>query len=819
MFSLFAKITKRIAQFPRLIIGVIVALAILCIYPIENLRWEIQLQDTLKGKGIQQDYEAIEKSFGGLGSLTIVLQSDDSLVNYNLAEDFARKFSEDTLVHFIEYTADVEFFEKNKLLYASEDDLDQVIDFMDSVHQREILKHNPLFVQLEEESETAKSTPDSAKGTSYTSAGIIDSIEGKYFNNLQQSYSNPKGTIRVIDIYPTHSISDLQANRALYNKAKEFLDSKTKGKNIKVLFAGKVYQSIQTGRMLLPEAKAAGRAASIAILILLILHFYRQPQLIFISALPMAIPTLLTMAIAFLLYGRICLFTLSLWLLLPGHACQIITHVLTRYYQERENKLGPELSAESAILGVGPAVAASSLIMATLFISLVLIPLPGLQEFGVLGAIGSLLNLGICPLVSTALLQILQRKKPFDVHIPSYVKRRAMKMFPNNVNWAIIAILSILSLAGIIYSGTNLSFLYDFKQTEIQHDERATLDLIRETGFAPYDPVIVMLPDSSYNDDIAQNFLHLQERGAIPDLGRIYTQYQFLPKVSTDKRKQIEKIRSLARPEFLSKLGTKDSAAIVDMLNNYDNNVKDFELSENIRRKFSDINGNSGVFAFIIPNTDPNNGLACRHIDAQVKKFEGIQDEKFKICGTPILRAAILDTILANVNKSIILGTALFWVLLLLYYNKLSRAFFTMLPSMFAMSWVTMIIHFSHIQISAYSSLAFVLLIGASVDGSLQLWSSYYEKQGGTALTVLQKNFASIVFAQLAALIGSFALLFSSHPGIKGMGQISLIGMLCIFVSQFTIYPLIAGTLDKYRIQKKYLLRKKARQENEKSLQ
>ena len=198
MFSLVAKIIKQIALYPRLILGVFTILAILSIYPIEHLRWEIQLQDTLKGIGTQQDYEAIEKNFGGLGSLTIVLQSEDSLANHMLAEKFAKTFENDSLVHFIEWTADFDFFKKNRLLYASENDLAEVLNHIDSVKQKEILTNNPLFVSLD-------SVPDSVDLSEDIS--VIQNIEEKYFRNLQQSFSNSNGTIRVIDIYPTHSIS------------------------------------------------------------------------------------------------------------------------------------------------------------------------------------------------------------------------------------------------------------------------------------------------------------------------------------------------------------------------------------------------------------------------------------------------------------------------------------------------------------------------------------------------------------------------------------------------------------------------------------
>ena len=797
MFSAFAKLIRKIAHYPKATIGLFLAVTLLCIYPIENLRWEIQLQDTLRGHEVEVDYQAIESAFGGLGSLTIVIQSKDSAANFKFAENLAKYLENDPQVHYADYTTDLDFFKKNRLLYASESDLDQVIEKLDSLKAAEINRNNPLLVDLTDAPAPEAPARDSIE--------IISQIENKYFKSLQQDFSNQQGSIRVIDVYPTTSVSDLQANRELLKKVKRFVEEN--GNGINVYYTGKVYDSIKVGKALLPEAKFAGGMAALIILVLLIINFYRQPQLIFISAVPLAIPTVFTLACAYLLFGRINLFTLSLGLLLPGHACQVLTHVYTRYFHEREKKLSPALCIESALLGIGPVVAASSLVMASLFIAFILVPLPGLREFGILGAIGSLLNLIVCPLLTASLLLLLQRKKPFEITFNSITPNYRKRLFSFKTNWIIIIVISIVSAVAWLYSGINLRFLYDFKKTEMQLDEREARALIAETGFSAYDPIIVMLPDSSYNDDLVENFEHLQQKGRLKDLARIYTQYQFLPKASVEKKHKIETLKKLISEDILSRLNPKDSSAIVEMFENYENDIKDFVLSENIRRKFADKKDNPGVFAFIIPKSNPSNGLTCRHIAKQLQQLDGIHDKTFKICGTPILRASLLDTILGNINKSILLGTILLWFILLMFYNKLSRAFFTLLPSLFAMSWVTILVHVFNIQISAYSSIAFVLLIGASVDGSLQLWSSYYEKQGGNAWSVLQTKLISVMIAQGASFIGAIAMLFSSHPGINGVGLVAALGLVCIFISHFTIYPLVASTLDAYRILKKAKLR------------
>ena len=116
------------------------------------------------------------------------------------------------------------------------------------------------------------------------------------------------------------------------------------------------------------------------------------------------------------------------------------------------------------------------------------------------------------------------------------------------------------------------------------------------------------------------------------------------------------------------------------------------------------------------------------------------------------------------------------------------------------MGWLVFMLRFLGMGISAYSSIAFAILFALSVDGSLQLWTAYYEKQGGTALNVLQRKFFTVGISQLAALIGTYGLFISSHPGLRSIGQMCLIGLICISVSQFTIFPLIAGSLDSYRL-------------------
>ena len=795
MFSLFAKIIKKLATYPKIILTVFLAIGILSIYPIMHLRWDLQLQDTITSAREPSNVQQIEDAFGGLGSLIVILQSGDSSANYRIAKNLAQTMQQSPEVHFADFETDIEFYKKNKFLYASESDIDIMVHRIRKLRHDYILKNNPLFIDL-------KSAIDSiTQTTSEEREQLLSDLEKKYFDKLSISHSNKNGTIRIVEIYPSHSISELQANRNLYSKVKRALEKEDKPSDLSIHYAGKVYESIQTGKRLLPEAKMVGIVTAALILLLLILNFYKQPQLIFISALPIATPIFTTMACSYMFYGRINLFTLLLAIVLPGQALQIINHVLNRYFLEREQKLSPQLCIESALLGIGPSTAVSSFTFATLFASLILIPLPGLQELGVLGSTGCILNWAITLLFSTALLQVTQHKKPFSVTHAQIHHKHRIYMLSNQVNWIIFSIIIAASLVGLYIGGTKIHIRNDFSATEINHKDAAIDSLIAQTGFMNKTPVIVMLPDNTESETLQMRFNELKNKGKLSTVNSIFTLAQFSPNLQQRKMEKLRHLHNMVTQEFREALSKSelDNLEKVEQALEFDES-DDFEPPEYIAKKFRDKQGKQGRFAFIFTDIEENYGSECTKLFKELHQIEGIAKGTYQIAGTPITRAIFLERITNNISRPLQIGAILVFLFLLVYYNRLSRAFFTALPSVFATCWFLAALNAFDVQISAYSALTFPILIGASVDGSLQFFSAYYEKQTGTALTILRDKFFTIFLSQMAAFIGTYGMLVSSHPGLRSMGYVSLIGLICIFISQFTIFPLIAGSLDQYRL-------------------
>lgn len=794
MFTLVSKIVRRLTRLPIAVLALSAILALMSAYPISNLRWDIQLQDTLSFFNQENsDYKKIEKDFGGLGSLTVVLQAKDSLLNYNTAKALAERLQNDSLVHFVDFETDVDFYTRNSLLYIEESDLDTIISRVAILKRAALSKSNPFLVDLVEK--------DSSEAPAAKAQADLESLQDKYFGLMSERFSNSEGTIRVVDIYPTNSHTDLKASRALLSRTSEYLSEIINGKEVSVFYTGKVHDTIRQGNTMLPEAKLAGKLTALLILLLYIIHFYRQPQLIVISSIATALPILYTLALAALIYGRINLFTLLLALVLPGQACQVVSHVLKRYFLERARNLPPQLCIESAVLGIGPSTCAYTCIMAGLFACMILVPLPGLQELAVLGSLGTLLNWVVTILVTTALLRVFQKKRPFAVNDFRINRDYTIQLLPRTLNIVLIVIVSVASLACLIYGGKNLKFFYDFKKTEIQKPASTADSLIAQTGFPEYDPIIIEFADEEVGKELYRNFINLKKKKAIPTIASMYTLAQFGPNMSDSRKAKLDSLQEMLTGNFTAKMDERELKAFALIKESLARrNLDTYDQPKNVLNKFRDKKGNNGVFAFIFHAIDPTDGLACRKLYKDIQKLQGTQGNEYLATGLPVIRAAILDKILQNLDKTITVGSFLVWFLLLLYYNRLTRAIFTILPSIFAMSWLLILMRLFGIELSVYSSLAFPIIIGASVDGSLQLWSAFYSKQGGTALTVMQKKFSGIAISQMASLIACYGLMISSHPGLRSIGQVLLLGLLCIFMSQFTIYPLIAGALDHYRI-------------------
>ncbi len=794
MFSLLQRILRSALRHPKVVLLTAFVLTVLSVYPVMHLKWDLHTVDMLPDSSeVKRTSEIVEKNFGGFGTLLAVIASPDSAANDRLVRGLAKALEGNRFVNFVDYRSESEFFEKNRLLYIHTSDLKRIRNRLSDLQARYREEANPLFVDLLSNDSLRRATMDSIRREISDSLSIGE-LEKKYLEPMRNMYSNAEGTIRVVNIFPRKKVSDLEASRKLIRIVKGAFEGLPESDRAKMYLTGKVSRTANEGKTVLSEARSTGIALGCILAVFLLFRFARRPAIFLLSVIPTALVLMWTMGAAYFLYGRINLYSLVLAIILPGISCREIVHLMTRYAEEQKKGLGYELSLESAILGVGPTIAVSAFSVAGTFLGLLFVPLAGMQELGVLGAIGSVLNWAVSGLVFPALIVVTGHYRSF----PVFEKIQArFADFSERPFWGFKKCLVPVVLLSIVLPcrGIYPEFDYDFSHTEYNPGTVKADTLLSHTNFVKYDPVVVVLP----SEENVRTFYNRMNREieSNPDTKiRTVAVYQnLLPSNQQEKISLLRQIRESLDPEMLKRLSPADSNRIEAIIREWSEvPVRYKDIPENLRRVFGETGGGFGEFAFLIPNFNPDDGLACRKL---AKELESV---KYPKTGTPLVRAELLNLTLPHFHKAILFDIAIVFLLTFLFYRRISFSLFTLVSPIVAFFWLLSLLRLLGISLSSYSSLAFPILIGMSIEGSIQLWNAYYERSTGSIHYILRTTGLTCLFAEALTIIVLFALTLSSHPGIREIGIVSALGIVCISLSHLFVFPLLSGWLDTRRI-------------------
>lgn len=201
MFSLLSRFLQSLSRKPKAILLAVVVISLLSIYPVMNLRWELQLSDMLQKTESLEDKDL---KVGKLLPLSLVLESSDSLALWKFASTLENELKNKPYVRFCSYYIDSDFYEKNQLLFLTSQDLNFIYQSLLQGKDEILNKQNPFIVQLEEKE-------------------IInaDSLENNYRKKIKNVFSNESGTVRIFDVFPNIDTDILDSARFFVSSVKK----------------------------------------------------------------------------------------------------------------------------------------------------------------------------------------------------------------------------------------------------------------------------------------------------------------------------------------------------------------------------------------------------------------------------------------------------------------------------------------------------------------------------------------------------------------------------------------------------------------------
>jgi predicted RND superfamily exporter protein len=781
MFSLITRFLLFLQGTPRLIITFALVLSILSIYPVLNLRWELGFADLLSKKHpaiIAQD--SVYKKFGEWKTLIILSESSDSASNAKFVTDLAKILEQSPLVNLAEYSTETNFYNEHKLLYINLSDLETINNRIKKLTEKLKEKLNPFIVDL-------------IKDVANDSSNIfsLEDIEQKYLPRLKHFRGNANGTIRVLEIYPAKGNSSLTDMRELHQLVRTKADSLREQKNISVSYGGTIYDSVANSRTILSEIRILAWISAVILFAIFVFSCFKIPAISLITALCLSMATLWTFAATSVLFGRINMLTIILGFIIPGLGGRNAIHLLSRYMEEMQKGLSVKLALESTLLGIGQPFAVSAFISSSMFFCLFSVPLQGMKELGIAGGLGILFDWIAISTILPAMLTILQRKRKFALHARIIYKRSDFSPEPLNVKKTYMVAIILFSVA-IVMQGIFPRMEYNFSKTEFSKPSEFVYKTLKDIGEYYTEPIIVFFPGAKYAEAAADNYPHINW----------VTLASLLPREQDKKLRILDEIRSALTPEILETLQGEDSANVNKVMESWNlKTVKIEDLPESYQLKFLGKDGSLGEFGFIFPELDIDNGLECRRFAKSVNEIS-VLGNQLKNTGELVIRAALMDSSLPELHISVILGciAILFW--LLVFKNMRNHIFLILLSPVLGFFWFLGILNLFDIPLTVYSILALPFLIGISIDGSLFLWQRFWEEGTGSLRFVCANSGRTVVISYLIPIAAFVSVSFSSHPGLKNLGVVTVLGTLSIALAHIAVFPITASLVEKTRYRK-----------------
>jgi hypothetical protein len=312
------------------------------------------------------------------------------------------------------------------------------------------------------------------------------------------------------------------------------------------------------------------------------------------------------------------------------------------------------------------------------------------------------------------------------------------------------------------------------------------------------EPIIALFPSARHAEAATNSY---------PQINWV-TLASLLPRDQDKKIRILREIRENLTPEILETLSGNDSINARKLTEGWNlKPVETADLPESYQQKFLGKDGSLGEFGFIFPKFDIDNGLECRRFARSVKQVSLFDGTALSATGEPIIRAALLNLSLPNLRQSIFFGGMAILLWLLIFQDRRTRILLILISPIFGFIWFLGFLNWTNIPLTFYNILALPFLIGISIDGSLFLWQRYWEEGTGSLRFVCARALRTVIISYIIPIVAFLSVCFSSHPGLKSLGVVTVIGIISIVFAHIAIFPIAASLVDKRRYRRKELVK------------
>jgi predicted RND superfamily exporter protein len=739
-----------------------------------------------------------QKRLGDLSLLLIGIRSPDHEANLRYAEALTQKLRSlprETVDLATYHVRDVRsFFEQNKWLYVSEDDLESIRDRL----RAEISKRkNPLYVSLGEDEPI-----DSMQKRMSGKHGLDERFPGGVFTS-----QGAGGEYVWIAALPPGGLFVENAGEALLNAATNLIKEDPPARyhpDMKVEPAGPIVTGIASRHAVERDIVSVTIFCLVVVAASIGLYF-RRWRAIPLTGIPAAMGSAMAFAVAELAFGNLNSTTAFLGSIIIGNGINYAIVLMSRYEEHRGRGEDAAEALRCAMGGTWRGTLVASIAASAAYASLMVTSFRGFYQFGVMGATGAIFCWLATYSVLPAMLTLLDRRKQSagerPPHAPlefgplaSFLRRRA------GLVTGVFGVLSVASLVGLRHFVQD-PFEYDFRKLNAKlatSEEAKQFNRNMDRLFGRWPSPTILLADSVDEVEPIKAAIRRQDKEAPGDdvIGQIVNIYDLLPgapDVQQRKLALLAQIRKLTHDPALEILTEKERADLAKIDPSPElRELKPMDLPAIARRPFTEIDGSVGKVLLVYPpETGPSvwNGRDLLRIASVLQEIHLDNGKTIETSGFAVVFGAMIRSILRDGPIATVASLIAVLIIISLTIRPAAAALMALATLVLGVLLMMGGAGLARVHVTFLNFIALPITFGIGAEYALNVVTRYREERN--VARAVTSTGAAVALCSWTTIVGYGSLLAASNQALNGFGMMAIIGEIVCLSAAIVALPAV----------------------------
>ena len=552
------------------------------------------------------------------------------------------------------------------------------------------------------------------------------------------------------------------------------------GHDVEVVWVGGAYRhSHEDYEGVRSDMRWTGLMAGILIFLLLSMAF-RSKRVVLLVFLPLTVGTLLTFGFAAVSVGDLNMFTSFFGAILIGLGIDFSIHLFTRYREERARANSLDEAVVRAWDATGPPCMVAALTSAGGFMALMVGDFTGFGELGLLLGVGVLICL-ISVLTILPLLIGWWEKNPK----PYRKKSKNRSGNPPTYRFApLVLMLLVLVTVAFSFALKNLEMEYDISALRRDGEGYSELDdRQRELVQNSFAPILVGYDNEEELLEAHRKFEGMVADGKFTGIGKVFSIYSLIPEDQEERLAVLADIQQFKEHESYSRLNQQVRNNLEPLHGLALTPIEPSELPQGLLELTGASAGLHNLVLMANGNLwDLQNSRKL--LDDLNRELEGQE-----FTGRNLINGVLFS--LVKHDAPLVCFAALFMVCLatLIDLRKPLQAMGAVAVLLAGMLWAIAAVALFQIKLSIVNIVGIAILLGIGVDVVIHLLHRIREEGPGRIHKAMETTGWAAALSSTTTVLSFASLSLAGGRGIRGLGQLVLVGLTAITIAAFLLLP------------------------------